>query len=49
MAWLSVKDVPFLLPHLFEGISNVKGTDFLVVLELQEFIPSVTRHIDEDV
>lgn len=41
--------LPFFLPHLFEGISNVEGTDFLIVLKFQEFVASVSGHIYENV
>lgn len=40
---------PFLLPHLLESVGNVERADLLVVLELEEFVPSVSGHVNEDI
>ena len=40
---------PLLLPHLFERIRNVKRADFFTILEFQEFIAAMARHVDKDV
>ena len=41
--------LPFLLPHLLEGIRNVKRADLLVVLEFQELVSTMPRHVDKDI
>ncbi len=46
---VGVNDEPFLLPHLFEGICDIKGADFFVILEFEEFVSAVTSHVNEDV
>lgn len=43
------KNIPFLTPHLLECIGNIERADLLVILELEEFVPSVASHIDENV
>jgi hypothetical protein len=40
---------PLLLPHLLESVSDVKGTNFFIVLEFQELVAAMPSHIDEDV
>jgi hypothetical protein len=39
--------VPFLLPHLLKRICYIKGADFFIVLEFEEFGAAVTCHIYE--
>jgi len=46
---LRVGNVPLLLIHLLKGICNVKSTDFLVVLKLEKFVPTVASHVHENV
>lgn len=41
--------MPFLLPHLLEGIRNVKRADFLVILELEKLVASMACHVYEDI
>jgi hypothetical protein len=41
--------VPLLLPHLLKRVRNVKRADFLIVLELEELVPAVARHVHEDI
>ena len=38
---------PFLLPHLRDGIRDIKCTDLLLILKLKELVAAVTRHEDE--
>ena len=40
---------PLLLPHLLKRVRQVERADFFAVLEFQELIASVTRHIDKNV
>ena len=40
---------PFLLPHLLECVSEIECTDFLVVLEFEELVPTMTSHIYKNV
>ena len=42
-------DRPLLLPHLLESVGNIECADFFVVLELEEFVASVSGHVNEDV
>ena len=44
---MNSRPAPLLLPHLFEGISNVERADLLTVLKFQKLIPAVPRHVDE--
>ena len=44
-----MQHVPLLLPHLPKGISNIEGTDFLVILEFEELVASMPSHVDENV
>ena len=46
---MTTRRPPFLLPHLLEGICDVKCADLLVVLELEKLVSSVTGHVHEDV
>jgi hypothetical protein len=41
--------LPLLLPHLFKGVSDVERADLFVVLELEEFISTVSGHVHEDI
>ena len=41
--------IPLSLPHLLESVGDVKRTDLFVVLEFEEFVTSVTGHVNEDV
>lgn len=41
--------VSSLFPHLLKGVCNVVGRDFFIVLEFEEFVAAVARHVDEDV
>ena len=40
---------PLLLPHLLKRVRQIKRADFFVVLEFQELIAAVARHIDKNV
>ena len=40
---------PFPLPHLLESVGDVECADLFVVLELEEFVPSVSGHVNEDI
>jgi hypothetical protein len=40
---------PSLLPHLLDRVRNIKRRDLLVILELEELVAPVARHVDEDV
>ena len=40
---------PFLLPHLLKRVRQVERADFFAVLEFQELIAAVTRHINKNV
>ena len=40
---------PFLLPHLFECVSNIKGTYFLLVLKFEKLVSAMPSHVDKDV
>lgn len=40
---------PFLLPHLLKSVCNVVRADFFVVLKFEEFVASMTGHVDEDI
>ena len=42
-------NIPLLLPHLFERVRDVKRANLFIVLELEEFVSSVSSHIHEDV
>jgi len=46
---LRVGSVPLLLIHLFKGICNVESTNFLVVLKLEKFVPTVASHVHENI
>jgi hypothetical protein len=35
--------------HLLDGVSDVKGADLLVVLELEKLIAAVAGHVDKDI
>jgi hypothetical protein len=35
------------LPHLLERIGNVKRANFLTILEFQELVAAMTRHVDK--
>jgi hypothetical protein len=41
--------LPSLFPHLSDSISNVMRADLFVVLEFQELVPTMSRHVDKDV
>jgi hypothetical protein len=38
-------DVPFLFPHLSEGVCEIESADFFCVLEFEELIAAMTGHI----
>lgn len=40
---------PLLLPHLLDGVSQVESADFLIILELEKLIATMSRHINKDV
>lgn len=42
-------DIPLLLPHLLECVCNIECAYFLVVLEFEELVSTVSSHVDEDV
>lgn len=42
-------NTPFLLPHLFESIREIPAPNLLAVLELQKFIPPVSRHVNQHI
>jgi len=46
---LRVGNVPLLLIHLFKGVCNVESTNFLFVLKLEKFVPTVAGHVHENV
>ena len=37
------------MPYLFEGVSKLDVGDLLRVLELEEAVPAVARHVDQNV
>ena len=41
--------LPLLLPHLFKGVGDVERADLFVVLELEEFVSTVSSHVYEDI
>ena len=43
------RSTPFLLPHLLKRVRQVERADFFVVLEFQELVAAVARHVNENV
>ena len=41
--------VPLLLPHLLESVRDIERADLFAVLELEELVPAVSGHVDEDI
>jgi hypothetical protein len=41
--------LPLFFPHLPKGIGEVEGADLFGILELEELVSAVARHVDEDV
>ena len=41
--------LPLLLPHLPEGVGEIEGADLLGILELEELVSAVTRHVYKDI